>query len=75
MGLMDVPGRRRRLLGRTKLAKPAPETWVRCYALFLRFQGLMCWRGRPQMRPGLFSQREGPVSEPGNSLVCPDGHV
>ena len=42
MGLMDVPGRRRRLLGRTKPAKPAPETWVRCYALFLRFQGLMC---------------------------------
>ena len=27
------------------------------------------------MRPGLFLQREGPGSEPGNSLVCPDGHV
>ena len=24
------------------------------------------------MRPGLFSQREGPGSEPGNSLLCPD---
>ena len=24
------------------------------------------------MRPGLFFQREGPRSEPGNSLVCPD---
>ena len=24
------------------------------------------------MRPGLFFQREGPGSEPGNSLVCPD---
>ena len=27
------------------------------------------------MRPGLFLQREGPGSEPGNSLVHPDGHV
>ena len=27
------------------------------------------------MRPGLFLQREGPGSEPGNSLVYPDGHV
>ena len=27
------------------------------------------------MRPGLFSQREGPGSEPGNSLVRPDGHA
>ena len=25
--------------------------------------------------PGLFLQREGPGSEPGNSLECPDGHV
>ena len=25
-----------------------------------------------KMRPGLFSQREGPGSEPGNSLLCPD---
>ena len=25
------------------------------------------------MRPGLFSQREGPGSEPGNSLLRPDG--
>ena len=24
------------------------------------------------MRPGLFSQREGPGSEPGNSLLSPD---
>ena len=24
------------------------------------------------MRTGLFSQREGPGSEPGNTLVCPD---
>ena len=24
------------------------------------------------MRPGLFFQREGPGSEPGNSLLCPD---
>ena len=24
------------------------------------------------MRPGLFFQREGPGSEPGNSLFCPD---
>jgi hypothetical protein len=24
------------------------------------------------MRLGLFSQREGPGSEPGNSLLCPD---
>ena len=24
------------------------------------------------VRPGLFLQREGPGSEPGNSLVCPD---
>ena len=24
------------------------------------------------MRPGLFSQREGPGSEPGNSQLCPD---
>ena len=27
------------------------------------------------MRPGLFLQREGPGSEPGNSLVRPDGHM
>ena len=26
-------------------------------------------------RPGLFLQREEPGSEPGNSLVHPDGHV
>ena len=25
------------------------------------------------LRPGLFLRREGPGSEPGNSLVCPDG--
>ena len=25
------------------------------------------------MRPGLFFQREGPESESGNSLLCPDG--
>ena len=52
--------------------------------------GAPCWRGEvdePQMspsymymtmtmmRPGLFLQREGPGSEPGNSLVRPDGHV
>ena len=24
------------------------------------------------VRPGLFFQREGPGSEPGNSLLCPD---
>ena len=29
----------------------------------------------PLVSPGLFSQREGPGSEPGNSLVRPDGHV
>ena len=27
------------------------------------------------MRPGLFLQREEPGSEPGNSLVHPDGHM
>ena len=27
------------------------------------------------MRPGLFLQREEPGSEPGNSLVRPDGHM
>ena len=27
------------------------------------------------MRPGLFFQREEPGSEPGNSLVRPDGHM
>ena len=26
-------------------------------------------------RPGLFLQREEPGSEPGNSLVRPDGHM
>ena len=27
------------------------------------------------VRPGLFFQREGPGSEPGNSLLCPDETV
>ena len=27
------------------------------------------------MRTGLFLQREGPGSEPGNSLLCPDGSL
>ena len=33
--------------------------------------GAMCMT-KTMMRPGLFLQREGPGSEPGNSLVCPD---
>ena len=32
-----------------------------------------CDEHEHMMRPGLFLQREGPGSEPGNSLVCPDG--
>ena len=27
------------------------------------------------VRPGLFFQRERPGSEPGNSLLCPDGSL
>ena len=34
-----------------------------------------CDEHEHMMRPGLFLQREGPGSEPGNSLVHPDGHV
>ena len=30
---------------------------------------------KTMMRPGLFLQREEPGSEPGNSLVRPDGHM
>ena len=43
-----------------------------CMQMSMRVRWAPMYMTMTGVRPGLFFQREGPGSEPGNSLLCPD---